>query len=127
MEERSRNRYDHPDPAASRHAVTSGRSKVYVERVRPIIPVRIMQRRVTWPNFAAAVRLFALLVVSATCSPTTTLAQTANPVLSALAADAGPGRTAKLIDGAKKEGTLTLYSSATVEDLAALTAAFTKK
>src|SRR5262249_30743680 len=107
MEERSRNRDDHRDPAASRDAVMSRRSKVYVERVRLIISIRIMKRWVTWPNFAAVVRLLALLVVSATCSPSTTLAQTGNPVLSALAADAGPGRTAKLIDGAKKEGTLT--------------------
>src|SRR4029453_18132568 len=30
-------------------------------------------------------------------------------------------------DGAKKEGTLTIYSSATVEDMTALTTAFTKK
>jgi len=39
----------------------------------------------------------------------------------------GADRTQKLIEGAKKEGRLTIYSSATVEDLAALTSAFEKK
>ena len=39
----------------------------------------------------------------------------------------GADRNQKLLEGAKKEGTLTIYSSATVEDMAALTAAFTKK
>jgi iron(III) transport system substrate-binding protein len=39
----------------------------------------------------------------------------------------GADRTQKLVDGAKKEGTLTIYSSATVEDMTALTTAFTKK
>ena len=33
----------------------------------------------------------------------------------------------KLIDGAKKEGTFTIYTSATVDDMAVLTAAFEKK
>jgi len=39
----------------------------------------------------------------------------------------GADRSQKLLDGAKKEGTLTIYSSATVEDMTALTTAFTKK
>lgn len=39
----------------------------------------------------------------------------------------GPDRTQKLLEGAKKEGTLTIYSSATVDDLKALTTAFEKK
>ena len=39
----------------------------------------------------------------------------------------GPDRTQRLIDGAKKEGTVTLYSSATVADSTAITDAFTKK
>ena len=39
----------------------------------------------------------------------------------------GADRTQRLIEGAKKEGTLTIYTSATVEDMAALTAAFEKK
>ena len=39
----------------------------------------------------------------------------------------GADRAQKLVEGAKKEGTLTIYSSATVEDMTALTTAFTKK
>jgi iron(III) transport system substrate-binding protein len=39
----------------------------------------------------------------------------------------GADRSQKLLEGAKKEGTLTIYSSATVEDMTALTTAFTKK
>ena len=39
----------------------------------------------------------------------------------------GADRSQKLIEGVKKEGTLTIYSSATVEDMTALTTAFTKK
>src|SRR5215471_16940165 len=39
----------------------------------------------------------------------------------------GADRSQKVLEGAKKEGTLTIYSSATVEDMTALTAAFTKK
>jgi iron(III) transport system substrate-binding protein len=39
----------------------------------------------------------------------------------------GADRSQKLLDGAKKEGTLTIYSSATVPDMTALTTAFTKK
>jgi iron(III) transport system substrate-binding protein len=39
----------------------------------------------------------------------------------------GADRTQKLVEGAKKEGTLTIYSSATVDDMTALTSAFQKK
>jgi len=49
----------------------------------------------------------------------------------ASAADAadlsGPDRMQKLVDGAKKEGGLELYSSATVEDMAPIIAGFEKK
>src|SRR5947207_328758 len=39
----------------------------------------------------------------------------------------GADRTQKLIEGGKKERTFTIYSSATTEDMAALTSAFEKK
>jgi iron(III) transport system substrate-binding protein len=45
----------------------------------------------------------------------------------AAATYAGPDRTQKLIDGAKKEGALTIYTSATVEDMKALTDVFEAK
>jgi iron(III) transport system substrate-binding protein len=47
--------------------------------------------------------------------------------LAELATYSGADRTQKLIDGAKKEGTVTVYSSMTVKDMTALTAAFTAK
>src|SRR5262245_58520575 len=39
----------------------------------------------------------------------------------------GADRTQKLIEGAKKEGSVSIYTSATTEDMAVLTAAFQKK
>lgn len=54
------------------------------------------------------------------------LAQTA-PTVAEVAGYSGPDRTQKLIEGAKKEGTLTIYTSATVEDMKALSEAFEKK
>src|SRR6516225_9600391 len=83
MEERSRNRYDHSD---SRQCRYSGRGKVYVGRVRRMIPVRVMQCRFTSTNLAVAVHLLVLLVVLAICSGGTAVAQTGSPVLGALAA-----------------------------------------
>jgi iron(III) transport system substrate-binding protein len=47
--------------------------------------------------------------------------------LAELAAYAGPDRTARLIAGAKKEGTVTLYSSATLADQSAIVGAFQAK
>jgi iron(III) transport system substrate-binding protein len=44
-----------------------------------------------------------------------------------IASLSGPDRTQKLIDGAKKEGAVTLYSSAVVNDSNAVIAAFEKK
>jgi iron(III) transport system substrate-binding protein len=58
-------------------------------------------------------------VLGATPAPAQTLAELAN--------DAGPDRTARLIAGAKKEGTVTLYSSATLADQSALLGAFQAK
>ncbi len=47
--------------------------------------------------------------------------------LAELAAYAGPDRTQRLIDGAKKENALTIYSSMTVADMGALINAFQAK
>jgi iron(III) transport system substrate-binding protein len=47
--------------------------------------------------------------------------------LADLATYSGADRTQKLIEGARKEGTVTIYSSMTVKDMGAITAAFTKK
>jgi iron(III) transport system substrate-binding protein len=44
-----------------------------------------------------------------------------------IAAYAGPDRAERLIAGAKKEGTVTVYTSANVDDMAVVTSAFEKK
>jgi iron(III) transport system substrate-binding protein len=44
-----------------------------------------------------------------------------------ISAYAGPDRTERLMAGAKKEGTVTVYTSANVDDMAVLTSAFEKK
>ena len=47
--------------------------------------------------------------------------------LDTLAAYSGPDRTQRLVEGARKEGALTLYSSMTVADMSGLSAAFGAK
>jgi iron(III) transport system substrate-binding protein len=47
--------------------------------------------------------------------------------LAGIANYSGPDRTQRLIEGAKKEGAVTLYSSAVIDDTNAITSAFTKK
>src|SRR5215467_13342978 len=51
-------------------------------------------------------------------------AQESRAILSGLASLEGPERERRLIEGARREGGLTLYSTFTVEDLAALNAPF---
>jgi len=55
------------------------------------------------------------------------LAQQPGSSLAEIASYAGPDRTAKLIAGAKREGIVDVYTSETVEDIAALSAAFEGK
>jgi iron(III) transport system substrate-binding protein len=54
-------------------------------------------------------------------------AQAANPELAAIADYNGPDRTDRILAGAKKEGIVNVYTSETVDDLAAVTAAFQSK
>src|SRR5262249_15986210 len=65
-------------------------------------------------------QLFAFLSILA-------VAETAAYGQAEIATYQGADRSQKVLEGAKKEGTLTIYSSATVDDMTALTAAFTKK
>src|SRR6266700_5975819 len=68
-----------------------------------------------------ALQVLALLGLLAAPASSVALAQ------SEIATYQGPDRTQRLVAGAKKEGTLTIYTSATVDDMAALTAACEKK
>ena len=68
----------------------------------------------------------ACLVALASCSaPSVVKAQ--GVALAELAMYSGPDRTARLIAGAKREGTVTVYSSLTVDDMKLLGGAFEKK
>src|SRR5260370_36766882 len=69
----------------------------------------------------ATALLAAMLVVCGVSAPAQ--AQT----LAELTSYSGPDRTARLVAGAKKEGTVTLYSSATLADQSALLGAFQAK
>jgi iron(III) transport system substrate-binding protein len=68
---------------------------------------------------------FLLLALLAPFLASPAFAQTA-PAAAEIATYQGADRTARLVAGARKEGTLTLYGSAPVDDLAAITAAFEK-
>jgi iron(III) transport system substrate-binding protein len=76
-----------------------------------------MIRRFGLPN---ALQALAVLGLLATTGPTA-FAQ------ADIASYQGADRTQRLIDGAKKEGTFTIYTSATVDDMTALVGAFEKK
>src|SRR5262249_37921729 len=69
--------------------------------------------------------LFALLGSCVQSLPAS--AQTGQPAAADLAAYAGADRMEKLVAAAKKEGSVTVYSSAAIDDMAALIAAFEKK
>ena len=73
---------------------------------------------------SGAVRIgFFLLFFIALIPLTSSFSQTASDV----AAIQGPDRMQKLIEGARKENALSIYSSATLEDMTIISGAFEKK
>jgi iron(III) transport system substrate-binding protein len=74
-----------------------------------------------------AVRTIAGLLAAALCGSHAACAQSANATLAEIAAYSGADRVEKLITGAKKEGSVTVYTSETVDDIGALSAAFERK
>jgi iron(III) transport system substrate-binding protein len=76
-------------------------------------------------SFAARLALPVLTVLGLLAGAAAPAAAQTTPA--ELATYSGADRSQKLIDGAKKEGTLMIYTSATVEDMKALTDAFEKK
>src|SRR4051812_3938222 len=72
-----------------------------------------------------------LLALAAACGLAAALPSGAQVKAGATAADvaayAGPDRAQKLLEGAKKEGELTIYTSAQSDDMGALVSAFEKK
>ena len=70
---------------------------------------------------------FLLVAAFLLCSGLPALAQAGGSTVAEIAAYTGPDRADRLSAGAKREGTLTLYTSARVDDMALLSAAFEKK
>src|SRR5262245_28412425 len=78
------------------------------------------------PAMRAALRLAAAMLLLAVAAPA--LAQAPGKASVAdVALYQGADRQQRLVEGAKKEGSLTVYTSATVEDMAVITAAFHSK
>jgi iron(III) transport system substrate-binding protein len=75
------------------------------------------------PNGEREKRWPSLLIIACLAAANPAHAQT----IADIANFSGPDRTQKLIDGARKEGTVTLYSSAVIDDTNAIAAAFEKK
>src|SRR5438105_4096137 len=70
-------------------------------------------------RLAATAAALALAIVPA--------ARAEAPDITALSQYAGPQREARLVEGARKEGGVSVYTSLVVEDIAAAAAAFEKK
>jgi iron(III) transport system substrate-binding protein len=85
--------------------------------------IRYWYLRRSMANGSVAWRAAALLAALLVAGSAPARAQT----LEELAKYSGPDRTARLIAGAKKEGTVTLYSSATLSDQSAIVGAFGAK
>jgi iron(III) transport system substrate-binding protein len=83
-----------------------------------------MMRAPTFMNAQRVIALAASLVLSACGSAS---AQGNASTVAEIAAYAGTDRVERLVAGAKKEGTVTLYTSANVDDMTVVTAAFEKK
>jgi iron(III) transport system substrate-binding protein len=79
-------------------------------------PCRARRALIAWPA----------LLLACAIAPLAARAQAAGLSVDALANYSGPDRAQRLLAGAKKEGTLNLYTSLTVEDMAVLNAAFEK-
>jgi iron(III) transport system substrate-binding protein len=83
-----------------------------------------MYDRLALPGLARILALAGMLALSP-CGFAS--AQVGAATTADIAAYAGPDRAEKLIAGAKKEGTVTVYTSANVEDMAVVNAGFEKK
>jgi iron(III) transport system substrate-binding protein len=76
-------------------------------------------------NLSAA--FVVILGLFVTCCGSSAIGQPGVTPMADLASYTGPDRTQKLIAGAKREGTVAVYTSAPVEDMAYLAASFEKK
>lgn len=79
------------------------------------------------PGRRAALKRLAVAALLAPFVAAPAFAQSGAGVLAELASYSGPDRIQKLIEGAKKEGTVTVYTSAPVDDMKILSEGFEKK
>jgi iron(III) transport system substrate-binding protein len=89
--------------------------------------VRQMRGLLLAPSWRVAARIFAACALLLAWSASPMVAQDQASTGANIATYTGADRMQKLIEGAKKEGTLTLYTSAAVEDIKVLNDAFEKK
>ncbi len=96
-------------------------------RVRPLAGPMAGSGRTRWPNPPYRAALLGLTTLLAALPCWSAFAQVAASTSAEVASYVGPDRTAKLIAGAKKAGTVTVYTSANLEDMTVLGDAFEKK
>src|SRR5262249_48871080 len=104
--------------------VSSSRQKPTASRPKPMASMQGLTLLFALLLVILLAFLFALLGSCAQSVPAS--AQTGQPPAADLAAYAGADRMEKLLAAAKKEGSVTVYSSAATDDMAALIAAFEK-
>lgn len=75
----------------------------------------------------SAIRLVTAALLAALSLPPLAIAQAPKPGAAEVALYSGPDRVQRLAEGAKKEGTVTIYTSAPPDDMAAIATAFEKK
>src|SRR2546430_6693975 len=108
--------------------LTAGRNEL-LTRVGRGTPVGELFRRYWLPALLATrgARALVALLALAGLAPFFVAAQDSRGVLAALAAYEGADRHQRLLEGARREGFLSLYTSFPPEDVATLNAAFERK
>jgi iron(III) transport system substrate-binding protein len=98
-------------------------------RARPLAKARLLAHPPGTEEFAVPIRILrdaaACFIALACLAPGGVLAQGAS--LAELAMYSGPDRTERLVAGARREGTVTIYTSLTVDDMKVFGGAFEKK
>ena len=92
--------------------------------IRKLKPMGLMQ---LLAPLLAVILAIVLAMLAAWALITSAAAQIAQPTAEDLASSAGADRMAKLVAGAKREGSVAVYTSAAMDDMGAIVAAFEKK
>jgi ABC-type Fe3+ transport system substrate-binding protein len=103
------------------NARRGGAAPVSVPKLKPMGLMQLLA------PLLAVILAVVLALLAAWALSMSAAAQIAHPTAEDLASYVGADRMAKLIAGAKKEGSVAVYSSAAMDDMAAVIAAFEKK